>query len=185
MNTQNKFIVISGCSGGGKSTLLTELQKNNYSVVPEIGRELVKEQLAINGKILPWQEPLLFCEELINRSVAAYNQATQIKSAKEHMIFFDRCFLEGISYYQMLKPNDKKYNHLVKELRFYSTIFMAPPWQEIFCEDSERKNSFENAVEEYERLSKNYVEYGYELTLLPKSNVEQRLQFILKKTKIF
>jgi predicted ATPase len=30
----NKLIVISGCSSGGKSTLLAELQQSGYSVIP-------------------------------------------------------------------------------------------------------------------------------------------------------
>ncbi len=45
----NKFVVISGYSGGGKSILLTELSREGYKVVPEVARGIVKEQLAING----------------------------------------------------------------------------------------------------------------------------------------
>jgi len=49
---QKKLIAISGCSGGGKSTLLAELKNNGYTVFPEVGREVVKEQLKIKGDIL-------------------------------------------------------------------------------------------------------------------------------------
>lgn len=60
---------------------------------------------------------------------------------------------------------------------------MTPPWREIFCEDSERKNSFENAVEEYKRLLEHYDQYGYELVILPKISVCERYQFILDEIK--
>ena len=48
----NKLIVISGCSSGGKSTLLEELKNNGYAVIPEVGREIVKEQLLSLGNCL-------------------------------------------------------------------------------------------------------------------------------------
>lgn len=177
----NKLIVISGCSGSGKSTLLAELRNNAYTVMPEVGRELVKEQLALNSNILPWKEPIRFCELLIEKSVERYHEAARFKSVKDDEIFFDRCFLEGISYFQTL--NIHKYDHIVNELRYYPVIFITPPWEEIFCEDEERKNSFQNAVEEYDRLLEYYVKYGYELVILPKVSVKERYQFIIDKIK--
>ncbi len=67
-----KLIVISGCSGGGKSTLLDELHQQGYSVIPEVGREIVKEQLKAKSPITPWENSKLFCEMLIDRSIAAW-----------------------------------------------------------------------------------------------------------------
>jgi AAA domain len=40
----NRFVVISGCSGGGKSTLLIELGRRGYATVEEPGRRIVKEE---------------------------------------------------------------------------------------------------------------------------------------------
>ncbi len=34
----DRFVVISGCSGGGKSTLISELSRRGYDVVEEHGR---------------------------------------------------------------------------------------------------------------------------------------------------
>ena len=58
-------------------------------------------------------------------------------------------------------------------------MFMAPPWKEVFSQDAERKHSFEDAVEEYERLLESYPKYGYRLIELPKINVTERVKFIL------
>jgi predicted ATPase len=41
----NRFVVISGCSGGGKSTLLIELGRRGYATVEEPGRRIVKEEM--------------------------------------------------------------------------------------------------------------------------------------------
>ena len=49
----NRFVVISGCSSGGKSTLIAELSRRGYAVVEEPGRRIVKEEMARNGLALP------------------------------------------------------------------------------------------------------------------------------------
>lgn len=51
---KNNYVVISGSSGGGKSSLLSELVNRRYPVVLEPGRQIVKEQIAIEGEALPW-----------------------------------------------------------------------------------------------------------------------------------
>jgi len=102
----NRLFVISGCSSGGKSSLLSELQHRGYAVIPEVGREIVKEQLAIGGEIIPWQKPKEFCELLISRSIQAYDAARRMPSTKGQVVFFDRSFLEGVAYYQTLKVKD-------------------------------------------------------------------------------
>ena len=45
----SQLFVITGSSGGGKSALLEELARRGYSVVPEAGRQLVREQQSIGG----------------------------------------------------------------------------------------------------------------------------------------
>ncbi|MEJ0063371.1 MAG: AAA family ATPase [Alphaproteobacteria bacterium] len=100
-----KLIVLSGCSGGGKSTLLDELGKNGHTVMPEAGREIVKEQLAIKGGIMPWQSPQAFCELIIARSVEKFHQAAEAPG-QDGLVFFDRSFLDGVAGYQSLKIAD-------------------------------------------------------------------------------
>lgn len=176
----NRLIVISGCSSGGKSTLLSELKNRGYTTISEVGREIVKEQLASGTTITPWQKPIEFCELLIERSIAAYKSAQKMIGVKGGVIFLDRSFLEGISYYQTLQiKGTHRYNHFVNELRYDSTIFMAPPWKEIFCQDEERQHTFEDAVTEYERNLKFYSQCGYHIVELPKISVKKRAEFIL------
>lgn len=177
----NKLIVISGCSGGGKSTLLSELKINGFTVFEEVGRALVKEQMDLNSSITPWQNPQPFCELLIHRSIDVFHQAKNINSAKDNVIFFDRCFLEGVNYFQILNLN--KYDHFIDELRYYSTIFMTPPWKKIYLQDEERKHSFEDGLKEYEQLLKFYPRSGYKILVIPKFSVKERIQFVLNAIK--
>jgi predicted ATPase len=175
----NRFVVISGCSSGGKSTLLSELKARGYATVSEVGREIVKEQLAKGGNITPWEKPIEFCEQLVERSIAVYKLAQEMPDVMGQVVFFDRCFLEGVGYFQSQEIN--RYDHFVNELRYYPTIFIAPPWKEIFRHDRERKNTFENAIAEYERDLKFYRKCSYHLIELPKTTVKERAEFILSK----
>lgn len=174
---KNKLVVISGCSGGGKSTLISELSKQGYSVIPEVGREIVKEQLAKKEPITPWENPQEFCELLMDRSIIAYNNALRLLETKNRIIFFDRSFIEGVSYFKKLNIN--KYDHLVSELRFFEYIFMVAPWEEIFCQDDERKHSFHKAVNAYERELEFYEKSEYSIVQIPKMSVTERAKFII------
>jgi predicted ATPase len=39
-----RFVILSGCSGGGKSTLLAEFGRRGHSIVEEPGRRIVKQE---------------------------------------------------------------------------------------------------------------------------------------------
>jgi predicted ATPase len=49
----NDFFVISGCSGGGKSSLLAELARRGFATIEEPGRRVVREELASDGEAVP------------------------------------------------------------------------------------------------------------------------------------
>ncbi|WP_342236107.1 AAA family ATPase, partial [Inquilinus sp. OTU3971] len=56
----DRFVVISGCSGGGKSTLLAELGRRGHEVVEEPGRRIVKQERETGGRALPWVDGTAF-----------------------------------------------------------------------------------------------------------------------------
>ena len=61
--------------------------------------------------------------------------------------------------------------------RYNNIVFMAPPWEEIYATDSERKQSYAEAVATYEMMAEVYQEYGYRPIELPKAS--QRAEFVL------
>ena len=182
---KNKFIVITGCSGGGKSTLIAALSQMGYTTMPEAGRIIVKEQMDSGGNYLPSIDPMGFCNLLIEKSVEFYKNATQIKNTKNNVIFFDRSLIDAISYYHAYSiTNKNRYDELLVQLKFDNPILMTPPWKEIFTEDTERKHTFEAAVSEYDRLKFFYPSQGYTVVDIPKISVDRRVEFILSLIKI-
>lgn len=107
-----KLVVLSGASSGGKSTLLFELSHQGYAVNAEVCREIIKEY----GDI----DLLIRGEMIITRSIAAYHHAGKMNAVKDDVIFFDRSFLEVVSYFQSIGIH--KYDYLIDDLRFYHSI---------------------------------------------------------------
>ena len=58
--------------------------------------------------------------------------------------------------------------------RYNRIVFLAPPWQEIYATDSERKQTYAEAVTTYEKMAEVYREYGYRPIELPKTSPLQR-----------
>lgn len=177
---QKKLIVISGCSGGGKSTLITELSNKGYAVVHEVATEILREQLEVNGDMTPWKNLTAFCKLLITRSMEDFFRAKAMAAVLGGLIIFDRSYLEGIRYYKTLSSIETNtYDSFMNDLRYFDTVYMPPPWEEIYCQNEKRKHSFKKSVEDYERLLSFYPERGYKIIGLPKVDVNSRIQFIL------
>ena len=60
-------------------------------------------------------------------------------------------------------------------------MFLTPPWREIYVTDPERQHGFEEAVAEYDRLERAYPALGYEVVVLPRIGVSERVNFVLAR----
>ncbi|MFC3909157.1 AAA family ATPase [Legionella dresdenensis] len=180
LDTPNKLIVISGCSGGGKTTLINELSKMGYAVVPEAATEIVNQQLNKNGQNTPWQDRGGFCKLLIEKSLDDFHRAKAMTDIYDNTIFFDRSYLEGIRYYKSLNTIDSdKYDFFINNLRYFHAVYITPPWEEIYCQNETRKHSFKKSVDDFEKVVSFYLKCGYQTIELPKVDVRARVQFIL------
>jgi len=100
---------------------------------------------------------------------------------KSEPIFFDRSFLDSAAMVvEASKADNRNVIEIVKSYRFNKRVFITPPWKEIYCNDNERDQSYEDSIEVYEKLYKWYRLNGYALFQIPKSNVDSRVQFLLE-----
>lgn len=90
---RDDLVMISGCSGGGKSTLLEELSRRGFATCEEPGRQVVREQLFIYGEALPWANLPLFVELTISRSINFMTEA----ACRGGRTFFDRGIVDQIA----------------------------------------------------------------------------------------
>jgi predicted ATPase len=57
---------------------------------------------------------------------------------------------------------------------------MLPPWPEIYITDTERKQTFEEAVEVYHQMIGAYRDCRYQVIEVPRAAVRLRADFVLK-----
>lgn len=170
----DRFVILSGCSGGGKSTLLEALRLRGHHVVEEPGRRIVTQELDGGGSALPWVDVTAFIRRAIDMSLADREAATALPGK----IFFDRGLIDAASALQHLtgEPALNSYGQLH---RYNRHVFLTPPWPEIYVGDHERRHDLSEAIAEYERLSVDYPALSYEVHILPKVGVAERADFVL------
>jgi predicted ATPase len=95
-------------------------------------------------------------------------------------VFFDRGIPDLVGYCTLIGvPVPADIVEAVNNYRYSRTVFIAPPWPEIYQHDEERKQGFQEAIETHEALRGAYIASGYELVELPKLSVAARLEFFL------
>ncbi|NUQ30492.1 MAG: AAA family ATPase [Acidobacteriaceae bacterium] len=168
------FVILSGCSGGGKSSLIEELARRGYSVIEEPGRRIVREETEQGGSALPWMDVAAFLRRAIALSLADRDAAPSL-----NWVFFDRGLIDAASALQHV-TGEAILEEVGRKHRYYPQVFLTPPWPEIYETDPERRHSFDDAVAEYDRLLKTYPILGYEVILLPKIGIRERADFVIE-----
>lgn len=165
------FVIISGCSGGGKSTLIAELARRGQGVVEEPARRILAEDKRRDGNALPLANAQAFARRTLAMSIADHKAA-------RGLTFFDRGIVDAAV--AMTASGDGRPAQEIANYR-YDLVVLAPPWPEIYKNDEDRRHSFEKALRDYERVRSAYVSAGYAPIVLPRASVADRADFLLTK----
>ncbi len=169
--------VITGAPGGGKTSIISELESRGFRCLQEESRMLIKELLDSGSRALPWIDMLAFNRLLLERQVRQYLCAPDGEAC-----FFDRSFVDNLGYLKhSYIPVPEEFSEVIGKYRFNRTVFFTEPWKEIYVTDSERKEPFDMA-ERLSALMKNaYIASGYEPVAVPRLSVPERVDFVLEK----
>jgi predicted ATPase len=172
------FFVITGGPGSGKSLLIEELHRRGYARSVEAGRGVIQDQMMIGGRAVPWSDPLLFAELMLCWEMRSYHIAESVDGP----VFFDRGVPDVLGYLRLVGlPAPEHMKRAAMVFRYNHVVFIASPWREIFRQDRERKQDFEEAVRTYDSMVATYNELGYDLVELPRASVEERARFALDR----
>lgn len=158
------LFVLSGCSGGGKSTLIEALAARGHATVPEPGRRVLRA-----GGPAPWEDLAGFLRACLALAVEDHARACAMAGP----VIFDRSAVDALSGLAAL-------GEVVCDpgLRYASPVFLTPPWPELFASEPERRHGFDAAVAEYERLVRAFPAAGYAAEIMPKLPVAERVAWI-------
>jgi len=172
-----RFFVISGGPGGGKSTLINKLRERGIMCVDETGRAIIQTQMKIDGRGLPWIDSQLLGELALQQDVANYLAADPAM-----LTVFDRGIVDHIGGAELNGwPVAGHVRTAVERFRYNQTVFIAPPWPEIYTTDSERRQDFAEAVRTHDAMVLVYRAEGYSIVTLPLAGLEERADFVLER----
>ncbi|MDM1071806.1 AAA family ATPase [Empedobacter brevis] len=172
------YYVITGGPGVGKTTLLNALEIKGMSVVAEDARQIIKEQMQINGEGLPWKNKTLYAELMFEASLSTYRKV--VSEVCDKTVFFDRGLLDVICYMEMENiPISEEQNSLVNANPYNRKVFILPPWLDIYETDNERKQTWKEAMYTFDKMKQTYLDFGYNVIEVPKETVGNRCEFIL------
>jgi predicted ATPase len=176
VNNVDRLFVITGGPGSGKSTLIDALAEQGISTMPEAGRAIIQDQVAIGGEALPWSDRRAFAELMLAWEMRSYRAALNLRGP----VMFDRGVPDVLGYLRLCGlPIPSHVEGAARTFRYHHRVIIAPPWPEIFAADAERKQSFEEAQATYEVMNQTYSALGYDLIPLPLDSIQQRVKFVL------
>ncbi len=178
----DRFVVITGGPGSGKTTLIDALEAAGFARTIEAGRAIIRAEVATGGTALPWGDREAFAGRMLEWERRSYEVASVDASVRDGPVFFDRGVPDVAGYRRLVGlPVSAALDEAASRLRYHRRVFVAPPWPEIFHADAERRQDLAEAVRTCEAMRAVYAEYGYEVVELPRATVTERAAFVLRE----
>lgn len=154
---KDNYFILTGAMGSGKSTILKELRALGLLCVDEPARQILAEQRAIEGSGVPEQDPKLFTDLLLSRSIHQFKQMEQHQGP----VVYDRGIPDTIGYAKLFGLDSTFSINAAHHYRYNQHIFFLPAWEDIYECDDERKMTFPQAELFGNTQRKIYQELGY------------------------
>ncbi len=167
-------VVITGGPGTGKSTILDHLKAEGFPIHPEVSRAIIKEELSKDSELVPWRDLSGFSEKVFKGQTHQWHEA---ESGKVN--FYDRGIIDVIAYLKKDNLPHDALSELVEHYPYHRSVFLTPPWPDIYAQDQERWEDLEGMQAIHNALLKTYQEFDYQVFEIPKLNATERMRFVL------
>ena len=171
------FYILTGGPGSGKSTVLNLLSNMGYLTVEETGRNIIRKQIKSQGDAVPWKNASRYTRLMFLHAIIDFEEFTYVQKT----CFFDRGILDILGYCRLVNiPITAILKKTVHKYRYNPKVFLFPPWEEIYTNDTERKQDFKEAERTYHVLKNVYEEFGYQTVIVPRLTPINRAQWIIE-----
>ena len=110
-------------------------------------------------------------------------QYREKKDGEATILFYDRGMPDVTAYMDFMNIHyPKDFADTCRENR-YDEIFVLPPWEDIYQQDNERYESYQQAEKLFEFLKNGYINYDYRINEVPVGTIKERARFILNRIK--
>lgn len=175
MTATDHLHVITGGPGSGKSTLIAALADVGIATSAEVGRRVIREQLASGGAALPWGDEAAFAEAMIAGEIAAHAAALD----RGGTVVLDRGCPDVVGFLRVSGLEVPAHiDRAARAHRYNPRVFIAPFWAAIFTTDAERRQAAAVAEATQAVMVATYRGYGYSLLELPRAGVAARVAFV-------
>lgn len=167
--------VVTGAPGSGKSTLLAGVALRGVATGPEVARAILQSP---GGMEMRAERPIAFAMAMLEAQLASWEKS----GADDGPFLFDRGFPDIVGFLRLESlPVPPVIDAACRECRYEGPTFHAPPWREIYRQDAERIQSWEEAVESDAAVIGAWRDYGYSPITLPFADPAARAQFVLDR----
>jgi predicted ATPase len=170
---KHNFFVFSGGPGVGKTALIRHLEAMGERVVEETHRAVIREQIDSGGSAVPWIAPAAYADLTAHRDIAIFDAM----AGETGRVFFDRGIID--SYGGEGTTPTPALIEAIRTRRYNPTVFIFPPWREIYETDAERRQDWTEAERTFDKIAGQLPELGYRGLVVPKGPVEARAAFVL------
>lgn len=166
---KTNFFLFTGAPGVGKTTLLDALRAAGEVCVDETHRAVIREQAQLGVDIRADQTA--YRDLCARRDLEKYDAHLGATGP----VFFDRGLPDSLAGDGLDPPwlaqaaLDRRYN---------ATVFLPPPWPDIFAQDAEQTQDYAEALAVHQRIWRTLDQLGYRAVELPKASVPVRLAFV-------
>lgn len=173
--TKKSAYIITGAPGTGKSTIIESLKELGLPVFEEIARKVIAQEVEKGTDHLPWKDIEEFSKLVLQQMLDQKDQHSNLSKS-----FLDRGIPDIIGYlnYAKIAP-DPMYANYISEFNYNRKVFFTPIWEEIYKNDSERIETIAQAHDISDALFNTYEQLGFEMIIIPKLSIKERVEFVL------
>jgi predicted ATPase len=118
----DRLFVITGGPGSGKSTLIDALAGHGIFSMPEAGRSILQDQVAIGVEALPWSDRRAFAELMLSWEIRSYRAALR----RSGQVIFDRGVPDVVGYLRLSGlPIPLHVGRAAQMFRYHRRVFVA------------------------------------------------------------